>query len=96
MPDASKTGVTLTPRCAAVVRETVRQQKFRGEWWLKIGGHDGAWTLDITTQYDPADHVRGESQGIQIMFPRQQSHLYRGLVIDYSDSVIGEGIVFHR
>lgn len=95
VPGASKSVVSLTPRCAQTIRDTAKENKLRGKWWLKIGGHDGNWTLDVTVNDDLKKYLCVESQGVQILVPRDRPQIYAGLVIDYAQTAIGKGFIFH-
>lgn len=95
VPNAATSAVSLTRRCADFARNIARQKKLRGAWFLKVGGTDGAWSLDIVQEFNQATHSQVESGGIQILFPRARSDVFHGLVIDYQESPTGAGFVFH-
>jgi Fe-S cluster assembly iron-binding protein IscA len=92
---ASQASVTLTANCAAVVRDLARQHKLRGRWWLKLGGSDGAWTLDMATSCDATEYLCVESRGVLILIPRRKRGEFQGLVVDFKETTIGAGFVFY-
>ncbi|OWY71294.1 hypothetical protein B7486_11925 [cyanobacterium TDX16] len=95
VPIAATSAVSLTRRCADFARNIASQKKLRGDWFLKVGGADGAWSLDIVQECNQATHSQVESEGIRILFPRARPDAFHGLVIDYQASPTGAGFVFH-
>lgn len=91
---ASKGVVTLTPRCAAVIKKLAKQNRMGRNWWLRIGGTVNAREMDITAQCDEEKDKCIVSEGVKILIPATKVRQYRGIVLDYANTAGRDGFVF--
>ncbi len=94
IPGASDAVVSVTPSCAACIRKIAADSKLPRGWYVRVGGNENVYSLDISADAIPGDHEIVESAGLRIAFPRAIKRRLRGTVIDYQRTVLGEGFAF--
>ena len=88
--------IALTPAAAKIIAPILEKQAKGGSAYLYVYWHDEREKIQFVTEWNQATQECHWSEGIPLLIDREQSLLFRGLVIDFASSPYESGFKFVR